>query len=72
MHIIVVLCHGCISLALGKPLAFRVGVVPEVEEEDEEDEAVESNDVDEYGILERTVFHEEVLANMTGYNDKLD
>lgn len=47
-------------------------MVPEVEEEEEEDDAIQSNDVDEYGVLVRTVFHEEVLANMTGYDDKLD
>ncbi len=47
-------------------------MVPEVEEEDEEDDAIQSNDVDEYGVQVRTVFHEEILANMTSYDAKLD
>lgn len=47
-------------------------MVPEVEEEEEEDDAIQSNEVDEDGVRVRTVFHEVVLANMTGYQDKLD
>lgn len=47
-------------------------MVPEVEEEEEEDDAIKSNEVDENGVRVRTFFHEVVLANMNGYDDKLD
>lgn len=72
VYVIVVLLYGCVLQDLRKPFAFCVCVVPEVEEEDDEDDAIQSNDVDEYGVQVRTVFHEEVLANMTSYDDKLD
>lgn len=55
-----------------QPLAFGVGVVPEVEEEEEEDEAVQTNDVDEDGELVGAVAHEEVLRDVRGHHDKLD
>lgn len=47
-------------------------MVPEVEEEEEEDDTIQSNEVDENGVRVRTFFHEVVLANMSGYDDKLD
>jgi len=47
-------------------------MVPEVEEEEEEDDAIQSNEVDENGVCVRTFFHEIVLANMNGHDDKLD
>lgn len=47
-------------------------MVPEIEEEEEEDDAVQSNDVHEQRKGVRTVFHEEVLADVNGYEDKLD
>lgn len=72
VYAIVVLWHGCVLQDFRKPFAFCVCMVPEVEEKEEEDDAIQSNEVDEDGVRIRTVFHEVVLANMTRYHDKLD
>lgn len=57
---------------LGEPLALGVGVVPEVEEQQQEDEPVEADYVDEDGELVGAVLQEEVLADMGGHHHKLD
>lgn len=57
---------------LGKPLSLGVGVVPEVEEEEEKDQAVEAYYVDEDGELVGTVLHEEILPDVGGHHHKLD
>lgn len=63
----------CLSLQyLGKPLALCVGVVPEVEEEKQENQAIQRDDVDKDGELVWAVLHEEILADVAGNNDKLD
>lgn len=55
-----------------QPLALGVGVVPEVEEEKQENQAVQANDVDEDGELVGAVLHEEVLRDVSGHHNKLD
>lgn len=55
-----------------QPLALGVGVVPEVEEEEQENQAIQANDVDKDGELVGAVLHEEILGNVAGYHDKLD
>lgn len=63
----------CLSLQhFRQPLALGVGVVPEVEEKEQENQAVRTNDVDEDGELVWAVSHEEVLRNVGGNHDKLD
>ena len=57
---------------LGQPLALGVGVVPEVEEEEEEDKAVQADDVHEDGELVRAVLHEEILEDVGGDDYELD
>lgn len=63
----------CLSLQhFRQPLALGVGVVPEVEEEEQENQAVETDDVDEDGELVWAVLHEEILGDVAGYHNKLD
>lgn len=63
----------CLNLQyFRQPLAFGVGVVPEVEEETQENQAIEADDVDEDWELVGAILHEEILANMAGHHDKLD
>lgn len=63
----------CLSLQhFRQPLALSVGVVPEVEEEEQENQAIETNDVDEDGELVWAVLHEEILGDVAGYHNKLD
>lgn len=63
----------CLSLQhFRQPLALGVGVVPEVEEEEQENQAIQANDVDEDRELVGTVLHEEILGNVGGYHNKLD
>ena len=52
---------------LGQPLALGVGVVPEVHEEEEEDQAVQADDVHEDGELLSAVLHEEILDDVGGF-----
>lgn len=56
----------------GQPLALGVGVVPEVEEEEQENQAIQGDDVDEDRELVGTVLHEEILADVSGHHNKLD
>ena len=47
-------------------------MVPEVEEEEQENQAIQANDVDKNGELVGTVLHEEILGDVTGHRNKLD
>lgn len=63
----------CLSLQnFRQPLAFGVGVVPEVEEEEQENQAIQANDVDKDGELVIAVLHEEILGDVSGHHNKLD
>lgn len=63
----------CLSLQhFRQPLALGVGVVPEVEKEEQENQAIQANDVDKDGELVGAVLHEEILGDVAGYHDKLD
>lgn len=55
-----------------QPLALGVGVVPEVEEEKQENQAIRANDVDEDGELVWAVLYEEILGDVAGHHNKLD
>jgi len=55
-----------------QPLALGVGVVVEVEEEKQENQAVQADDVDKDGKLVWAVLHEEVLGDVAGHHNKLD
>lgn len=55
-----------------QPLALGVGVVPEVEEEEQENQAVQADDVDEDRELVGAVAHEEILADVAGHHHKLN
>lgn len=55
-----------------KPLALSVSVVPEVQEEEKEDQTVEANDVDEDGKLIRAILYEEILGDVGGHQHELD
>lgn len=55
-----------------QPLAFGVGVVPEVEEEEQENQAIQADDVDEDRELVGAVLHEEILGDVAGHHNKLD
>lgn len=72
VYVIVVLWSDGLLQDFRKTFAFCVCMVPEIEEEEEEDDAVQSNDVHEQRKGVWTVFHEEVLADVNGYEDKLD
>lgn len=64
----------CPSLSLQnfrQPLALGVGVVPEVEEEEQENQAVQADDVYEDGELVGAI-HEEILGDVARHHDKLD
>lgn len=56
----------------GKPLAFGVGVVPEVEEQEQENQAVQPNDVDKDGEVVEAVLDEEILRDVAANHSKLD
>lgn len=56
----------------GKPFPFGVGVIPEVQEQQEEHQAIQTNDVDKDWELVWTVLQEEVLANVTSHHHKLN
>lgn len=55
-----------------KPLALCVSVVPEVKEEEEEDQTIEADDVDENRKLIGAVLYEEILGDVGGHHHKLD
>lgn len=54
-----------------QPLALDVSLYPEVGEEEEEEDTVHPNEVDPNGNLVVTLFHEVVLADVNGDQDKL-
>lgn len=56
---------------LGQPFSFGVGVVPEVEEKEQENQAVQADDVDEDGELVGAVRNEEILGDVAGHHNKL-
>lgn len=63
----------CLCLQhFGKPLALSVSVVPEVKEEEEEDQTVEGDDVDEDRELIGAILDEEILGNVGGHHHELD
>lgn len=55
----------------GEPLAFDVSLDPEVGEQDEEQHAVNPDEVDKDGHLVFTVFHEVILRDVDGHHNKL-
>lgn len=61
----------CPLLCGREPLASYVGLYPKVGEEEEEEDAVHPNEVDPKGNLVVTLFHEVVLADVNGDQNKL-
>lgn len=55
----------------GQPLSLGVGVVPEVEEKEQENQAVQADDVDEDRELVVAIRDEEILGDVTGHHNKL-
>lgn len=55
----------------GKSFALDVGLHPEVGEEEEEEDAVHPDQVNPQGDLIVTLFHEVVLTDVNGDQDKL-
>lgn len=55
-----------------KPLPLCVSVVPEVNEEAEEDQTIEGDDVDEDRKLIGAILDEEILGDVRGHHDELD
>lgn len=56
---------------LGQPLAFHVGLIPEVGEEDKEEGAVHPDEVEDHRNLVITAGHEVILCSMKGHQHKL-
>lgn len=56
----------------GQPFPLGVGVVPEVEEKEQENQAVQGDDVDEDGKLVVAIGNEEILGDVAGHHHKLD
>lgn len=56
---------------LGQPFSLGVGVVPEVEEKEQENQAVQADDVDEDGKLVGAIRNEEILGDVAGHHNKL-
>lgn len=57
---------------LGQPLSLCVCVVPEVEEENQEDQSVETNNVEKNRELVGAVLHEDELTNVDSHHHKLN
>lgn len=73
IHNSVAVVCPCLSLQyFRQPLALGVGVVPEVEEEEQENQAIRADDVDKDRELVGAVLHEEVLGDVAGHHNKLD
>lgn len=68
---VVVLDLVCTPDSFGKPLALGVCVIPEVEEQEKKDHAVDGDDVNEDRVLIGAILHEEVLTNVSGDDHKL-
>lgn len=47
-------------------------MVPEVKEEEQEDQTIEANDVDEDGKPISAILYEEILGDVGGHHDELD
>lgn len=71
-HSIGVVCPCLCLQNFRKPLALCVSVVPEVKEEEEEDQTIEADDVDEDRKLIGAILHEEILGDVGGHHHKLD
>lgn len=73
IHDAVGVVRPCLSLKdLWQSLALGVGMVPEVEEEKQENQAVQADDVDEDWELVWAVLYEEILGDVAGYHNKLN
>lgn len=73
IHNSVGVVRPCLSLQyFRQPLALGVGVVPEVEEEEQENQAIRADDVDKDRELVGAVLHEEILGDVAGHHNKLD
>lgn len=73
IHNSVAVVSPCLSLQhFRQPLALCVGVVPEVKEEEQENQAIQADDVDEDRELVGAVFYEEILGDVAGHHNKLD
>lgn len=59
------LCRG------REPLGLDVGLYPKVGEEEEKEDTIDPNEVDPKGNLVVTLFHEVVLADVNGDQNKL-
>lgn len=68
---VAVVCPCLILQHFRQPFALGVGVVPEVEEEEQENQAIRGDDVDEDGELVGAV-HEEILGDVARHHNKLD
>lgn len=55
----------------GKSVAMYVGLHPKVGEQEEEERSIHPDKVDPHGDLIVTLFHEVVLADVNGNQDKL-
>lgn len=72
VHDAVGVVRPCLCLQhLWQPFALGVGVVPEVEEKEQENQAVQADDVDEDGELVGTILDEEILGDVAAHHDKL-
>lgn len=71
-HSIGVVCPCLCLQNFRKPLALCVSVVPEVKEEEEEDQTIEADNVDEDRKLIGAILHEEILGDVGGHHHKLD
>lgn len=69
---VAVVCPGLILQHFRQPLALGVGVVPEVEEEEQENQAVGGDYVDKDGEIVGAVLYEEILGDMGRHHHKLD
>lgn len=73
IHDAVGVVRPCLSLKdLWQSLALGVGMVPEVEEEKQENQAVQADDVDEDWELVLAVLYEEILGDVAGHHNKLN
>lgn len=63
---------GFASAGGGQSLALDVSLDPEVGEEDEEEHAVDPDEVDKYGHLVFAVFHEVILRDVDRHHNKLN
>lgn len=69
---VAVVCPCLILQHFRQPLALGVGVVPEVEEEEQENQAVGGDYVDKDGEIVGAVLYEEILGDMGRHHHKLD